>query len=94
MFTLRMVFEAMGSTSVRTLLNSGNVTFDTDRADLGTLERDIEPHPDLRLYVTFLRSGERITTVVDLRDSHTIKAIEDLERRFGKDLTTRNWNTV
>ena len=131
MATLRTVFEAMGFTSVRTLLNSGNVTFDSDRADLGALERVIETRltdvfgfpipvmirtdeslrafvasspfalirseakdPDIRLYITFPRSGDNNPTVVDLRDSNTIKAMEEFERRLGKDITTRNWDTV
>ena len=131
MATLRTVFESMGFTSVRTLLNSGNVSFESDRVDLGALEREIESRlavefgfpipvmirtdeslgafvaaspfalilseakdPDIRLYITFTRSGENIPSVVDLRDSQTVKAMEELERRLGKDITTRNWNTV
>jgi uncharacterized protein (DUF1697 family) len=131
MATLRTVFEAMGFTSVRTLLNSGNVSFESDRADLSALEREIESRlaaelgfpipvmirtdeslrafvaaspfalilseakePDIRLYITFTRSGDNIPSVVDLRDSNTIKAMEELERRLGKDIPTRNWNTV
>ena len=128
MATLRQVFTDMGFGSVSTLLNSGNVRFESTETDLPTLEQrlevrlkeefgfpipvlirsndmlqalvDADPfagsemHPDIRLYITFTRSGDAIPSVVDLRDSRTVKTMEDLERRLGKDITTRNWNTV
>lgn len=39
-------------------------------------------------------SADAIPSVVDLRDSRTVKTMEDLEKRLGKDITTRNWNTI
>lgn len=35
-----------------------------------------------------------IVSVLDLSVSKTIKGMEVLERYFGKDITTRNWNTI
>ena len=35
-----------------------------------------------------------IVSVLDLSVSKTIKGMEVLERNFGKDITTRNWNTI
>lgn len=128
MATLRQVFTVMGFGSVSTLLNSGNVRFESTDTDLPALEQrlearldnefgfpipvlirtaeslralvdaspfaGIEMHPDIRLYITFTRSGDAIPSVVDLRDSRTVKTMEDLEKRLGKDITTRNWNTI
>jgi uncharacterized protein (DUF1697 family) len=131
MATLRQVFTKMGFGSVSTLLNSGNVRFESTDTDLPALEQRLEARlkeefgfpipvllrteeslralvesspfalilseakdPDIRLYITFTRSGEAIPSVVDLRDSRTVKTMEDLERRLGKDITTRNWNTI
>ena len=38
--------------------------------------------------------GKNILSVLDLSVSKTPKAMEDLERYFGKNITTRNWNTI
>lgn len=35
-----------------------------------------------------------IFSIVDLSKGKTVKGMEDLERLFGKDITTRNWNTI
>ncbi len=35
-----------------------------------------------------------IVSVLDLSVSQTPKAMEVLEKRFGKDITTRNWKTI
>jgi len=37
---------------------------------------------------------KNILSVLDLSVSKTPKAMEDLERYFGKNITTRNWNTI
>lgn len=131
MATLRHVFTDMGFESVSTLLNSGNVRFESAETDLPALEQRLEARlkeafgfpipvmirtaeslralvdespfalilseakdPDIRLYITFTRAGDNIPSVVDLRDSRTVKTMEELERSLGKDITTRNWNTV
>ncbi len=128
MAVLREEMTAMGFGSVRTLLNSGNVIFESDETNLPALEQRLETrlqaafgfpipvlirtidtlqalvdadpfagiqmHADIRLYITLTRSGDNMASVVDLRDSRTTKAMDELERRFGKDITTRNWNTM
>ena len=38
--------------------------------------------------------NKTICSVLDLSVSKTPKAMEVLERYFGKDITTRNWNTI
>jgi uncharacterized protein (DUF1697 family) len=37
---------------------------------------------------------KNILSVLDLSVSNTPKAMEDLERYFGRNITTRNWNTI
>jgi len=39
-------------------------------------------------------SGQAIFSVLDISISKTPKAMEALEKFFGKDITTRNWNTI
>ena len=40
------------------------------------------------------KSDKTILSVLDLSVSKTPKATEALEKYFGKDITTRNWNTI
>ena len=40
------------------------------------------------------KSDKTILSVLDLSISKTPKAMEALERYFGTDITTRNWNTI
>ena len=137
--------------NVVTLLNSGNIIFDSSNANIEELEKMISDHleqkfgfpiptiirtaqaieilfkwnpfqnitvtKDIRLYVSFLKhetesnlllpwTGEDLSyTIMDIREgailsvldlsvSHTPKAMEALEKFFGKDITTRNWNTI
>ncbi len=35
-----------------------------------------------------------IISILDLSIGKTVKGMEDLEKLFGKDITTRNWNTI
>ncbi|MEZ4884180.1 MAG: DUF1697 domain-containing protein [Chitinophagales bacterium] len=39
-------------------------------------------------------SDKTIVSVLDLSISKTPKAMDALEKYFGKDITTRNWNTI
>ncbi len=39
-------------------------------------------------------SNNTIFSVLDLSVTKTPKGMENLERYFGKDITTRNWNTI
>ncbi len=40
------------------------------------------------------KRDKTILSVLDLSVSKTPKAMEALEKYFGKDITTRNWNTI
>lgn len=40
------------------------------------------------------KSDKTILSVLDLSVSKTPKGMEALEKYFGKDITTRNWNTI
>ncbi len=153
MADLKKTFVAMGFKNVRTLLASGNVLFESGRADAKAVageiaaglkkssekdfgvavrsRRDLEKlrsadpfegiavTPSIRLYVTFLGAsfkphtlaipfstpqGEfrilRVTpteafSVLDLaKGKGTPEAMSRIEKEFGSDVTTRNWNTV
>ncbi len=45
-------------------------------------------------YIIIGKIGKNILSVLDISISKTPKAMEDLERYFGKNITTRNWNTI
>lgn len=38
--------------------------------------------------------GRAIASVLDLSLTKTVKGMEALEKLYGKDITTRNWNTI
>lgn len=40
------------------------------------------------------KTGKIISSVLDLSISNTPKGMAVLEKNFGKDITTRNWNTI
>jgi uncharacterized protein (DUF1697 family) len=149
---LKKWFATLGFKNVKTILNSGNVIFesaDDDEAALGKKIADklkkelghevgiqirsieeiqeladrnpfkkIKITPETRLYITFLvdkpksklkipyTSPEKdfrilevthreICSVVDLNLGRgTVEAMGILEKEFGKNITTRNWNTI
>ena len=145
---LRKALESQGCTHVETLLNSGNVIFDTDSPNVADLlathlektfgfkiptlvieaakiQKAIENNPfdgvkmtpDTRLYVTFVgdakafkkplnencdtaafkiidRRDGMVFSVVDLKYGKSVAAMAILEKVFGKEITTRNWNTI
>jgi len=148
MAELRVALEKLNLKNVMTLLNSGNVLFESDGSDLeNTIEEHLEktfgfPIPTIlrkyktilalyannpfknikvtketRLYVSFLKNevdtdlelpyksedhsfeiiekrNSTICSVLDLSVSKTPKAMDALEKFYGKELTTRNWNTI
>jgi len=151
MANLRKEFEKLDLENVETLLNSGNIIFETINDNEENLEKKISAHleksfgfpvptivrksamiyellnnnpfkdvqltKDIRLYVSFLqedvqsklklpwtssdtsykiigKTGKNILSILDLSISKTPKAMEELERYFGKNITTRNWNTI
>jgi len=151
MIELRKEMEKLNFEKVVTLLNSGNVIFDSIADDLESLEKRISGHlektfgfpiptilrksdmiyrlldsnpfkdivvtKDIRLYVSFLWKDvetdlqfpwtsddnsykimdikdKTILSVLDLSVTKTPKGMEVIERVFGKNITTRNWNTI
>lgn len=151
MAELKTILVNMGCNNVKTILNSGNIVFETKKKDIAGLERiiemaltehfgfpipviliphkqinelvnddpfaNVEIHKNIRLYVSFLKEpsttklklpyisndkaftiiGVRnkfIVSVLDITTSNTPKGMEDLEKLFGKNITTRNWNTI
>lgn len=149
---LRSVFEELGFTNVKTLLNSGNVIFEGPDIDLDKLREKIEEllekkfgrkigvllrtseqirklvssdpfnnihlTPEIRLYITFLSekpistlkipynsaendirilsvSGEDVVSVITLStQKNTTDLMKIIEKEFGKNVTTRSWNTI
>jgi uncharacterized protein (DUF1697 family) len=151
MADLRKELEELNFENIVTLLNSGNIIFDTITDNLESLEkmisgnlektfgfpvptiirkskticqlcndapfRDVKITKNIRLYVSFLkkntqadlelpwtssdnsykiieRRDKTILSILDLSVSKTPKAMEALEKFFGKDTTTRNWKTI
>jgi len=151
MAELKKELQKLELENIVTLLNSGNIIFDSAGESLSSLEKKVSEHleksfgfsiptiirkseliyellsknpfkdvkltKDIRLYVSFLRkndntklklpwissdnsykvigkSDKTILSVLDLSISRTPKAMETLEKNFGKDITTRNWNTI
>ncbi len=151
MAELRKTLTETGCENVRTLLNSGNIVFETKQTNIQELESKIESylsqtykfpvpvilhtkieiadlvnknpfesvnvHKDIRLYVSFLKdepkieitlpyyskdnsyqiislSNRIICSVLDLTTTKTPKGMDELEKIFGKNITTRNWNTI
>lgn len=151
MAELRNKLTEIGCENVRTLLNSGNIVFETKQTNIPDLESRIETHlsqsfnfpitlilrtkneiadlvhkkpfetvnihKDIRLYVSFLKnepkiemtlpyfskdntyqiisiSNRIICSVLDLSTTKTPKGMDELQKIFGKNITTRNWNTI
>ncbi|WP_108807607.1 DUF1697 domain-containing protein [Aquimarina spinulae] len=151
MADLRKEIEKLNFEKVITILNSGNIIFDSAKDDVKSLEKMVSDHlektfgfpiptiirksetiyhlldkdpfkdilltKDIRLYVSFLKEDVKtdlqlpwtndnnafkiidkidktIISVLDLSVTKTPKGMEALERYFGKQITTRNWNTI
>lgn len=151
MAELKNEMKRWGYTNVTTLLNSGNIIFDSPEENpekneinlAGLLEehfgfpvpviirtvREMEDlvsndpfegipvTKDTRLYLSFLKHSpepparlpwispdnsfqiievrdKTICSVLDVSTSKTVKGMEELEKRFGKNITTRNLNTI
>lgn len=70
------------------------------RRYISFLKKDVESDlalpwtsPDQSYSILSKREGN-ILSVLDLSASKTPKAMEALEKNFGKQITTRNWNTI
>jgi uncharacterized protein (DUF1697 family) len=151
MAELRSAMEQLNCKKIGTILNSGNVLFESEIAEIGPLEQRIAVHlektfgfsipillrktavinqllekdpfkavpltKEIRLYVSFLSEApavdlslpwvstdhsfkiinqidETVCSVLDLSVKNTPKAMEALEKHYGKAITTRNWNTI
>ncbi|NNL16359.1 MAG: DUF1697 domain-containing protein [Flavobacteriaceae bacterium] len=151
MAELRKEMENLKFENVVTLLNSGNIIFDTMADDLEHLANTISEHlekvfgfpiptilrtsemiyglikknpfkdiklsKNIQLYVSFLRKDietklqlpwsnfddsykiisyidKTILSVVDISVTKIPKGMETLEKNYGTDITTRNWNTI
>lgn len=151
MAELRKEMETLNCKKVITILNSGNIIFDSMIDDIEYLEKLISEHlektfgfsvptilrksediyslwnndpfkdvlltSDIRWYASFLwkdvaidlklpwanednsyriidKSDKTILSVLDLSLSKSTKGMQILEKHFGKNITTRNWNTI
>lgn len=45
-------------------------------------------------YITFLKNDKEVMSVVDLSSKGTTDLMKELEKKYGKAITTRNWNTI
>ena len=148
MADLRTELKKINLENVTTLLNSGNVIFESEEDNLenkisdhlekvfgfpvpvvirkyGTIAGMLDDNPfegieitkDIRLYVSFLKqdvsaelklpwkspdksyeiigkTDKTLFSVLDLSVSKTPKGMDALEKYYGKEITTRNWNTI
>ncbi|MFZ6053347.1 DUF1697 domain-containing protein [Halocola ammonii] len=151
MAELKKLMEKLGFSKVQTLLNSGNVIFESDQHDVSALEKrlseelekkfgfsipvlikrpkelqevmdadpfaGIEVKKDIRLYLSLIRDlpqeypdlpwkaddgsfemllmkNNVLCSVLDVSKAKTPDAMKIVEQTFGKDITTRNVNTI
>lgn len=151
MAQLKELFALLGYVNLTTILNSGNIIFESQNKTESKLEKEMEialhkkfgfsipvlllnasdfseiiqlnPFKDevvtksTRLYVSFLKNvptqkmelpwisddqsfriiqvtKNAVFSVLNLEVTATPKGMESLEKFFGKDITTRNWNTL
>ncbi len=47
-----------------------------------------------RFYVTFIKNQPEVCSIVDLNSKGTTDMMKELEKKYGKEITTRNWNTI
>lgn len=143
---LKELFEKLGYSHVTTMLNTGNVIFDSDSgeslikdigegileqfgfsvalqirdlAELKTIVSDspfhtMVPSKDTHWYVTFFNSVDQKIPIADASSGYRFLAIKHaalysvvyrnnakstdfmsfLDKHFGREVTTRNWNTI
>lgn len=151
MADLKKELQKLKLENVETLLNSGNIIFESATKNISELENNISEHleksfgfpiptiirkseiifellnnkpfkdvkltKNIRFYVSFLsktnklelelpwkspdnsyeiikKNNKTILSILDLSVSKTPKAMEALEKFYGKDITTRNWKTI
>lgn len=148
---LRDRLPELGFANIQTVLNTGNIIFDSAPESLDKLENriseflenhfgfpipciirsatfilqlceedpfaDIKLHKKIRLYISLLKKenqgdveipwsssdasfrilakrAQNILSVLDLDINGTPQGMEALENFYGKEITTRNWNTI
>lgn len=151
MAELKVELQKLEFENIETLLNSGNIIFESESKSIPNIEKNMSIHleksfgfsipiiirksqalnkllnlnpfkneelsKDIRFYISFTRQSSEIDmqlpwisedksykilanidnsifSVLDLSVSKTPKAMGILERYYGKDITTRNWNTI
>lgn len=67
------------------------VTFLKEKTDNNLIIPWVSEDQSFRIIKDF---DKAICSVLDLSKSKTVKAMGMLEKNFGKDITTRNWNTL
>lgn len=50
--------------------------------------------PTARLNVTFLKNDKEVFSIIDTVNVGTVKIMTQLEKKHGKEITTRTWKTV
>lgn len=151
MMDLNIMFESLGFSNIKTLLNSGNIVFQSELNSPTKIETFLEIHlaekfgfsipvivrtaeeissmhglnpfkntevnSNIRLYISLLKNeigsslsipwqsedssfiilkeyNKNVFSVLDLSKNKTPKAMDFLEKNYGKNITTRNWNTI
>ncbi|MFD2036182.1 DUF1697 domain-containing protein [Belliella marina] len=148
---LALYMEQLGFTNVITILNSGNIIFDSNENNIKVIEDQLEkqlqlkfgfpiptivqsaenllklyqeapfkqhvPTKDTRFYITFVKDNPStqielpwvsqdssfqvltyknkiVSSILDVSKMSSPKGMEILEKSFGKNITTRNLNTI
>lgn len=152
MSDLIQIFADFGFENIKTILNSGNIVFETDDSNIKTLQKRVEEEiektlgyhisvilkkasdiqaiidqdpfkgiditKETRLYVTFLQNdiksdlklpysiekkefqildyinGAVFSILTLTKAGRTVDLMKIVEKEYGKNSTTRNWNTV
>ena len=50
--------------------------------------------PQTQQHITFLKRGGDIFTIIDITDPKAGRVLAQIERDYGKEVTTRTWRTV
>src|SRR6266702_2543087 len=93
MSELRKCFEAAGFSNVKTVLGSGNAVFESRSRPRATLERQLEAameQDDARILC--VKGSEIYSAYVPSAKGPVFMHL--IEKTFGKDLTTRTWDTI
>jgi len=56
--------------------------------------KGVQDVPTSRLNVTFLKNGKEVFSSIDTVHIGTVKIMAALEKKHGKEITTRTWKTV